>query len=251
METTLNELNKHLTPIELRALNDFLRHLNVLFLGARIDEASKATEDTLIYYFSDVDFSKKSSEVISAMTTIKIIRNLKPEIKRIIFANIINATHHLMFWKKERELIVYLINMNFIGAKEIMMLNCSYILRNLLPYNGCGYKFTSDDFFNYEMRITEDVDFHCHIYINTGHGDRGDFVNIFIDYDTIKLIRPYLISPEGSAQFISNKLDEKNFFLENGDYNFAYKKDGISGDAFRNGVWFCFYDIQFQKIVSH
>ena len=74
------------------------------------------------------------------------------------------------------------------------------------------------------------------------HAD--SFVKIFIDYDTVKHIRPYLYSPEGSINFIANQIDEKNYFKNHGNYTFSYTKKAAFGDAIRNGVWLSFHDIQ-------
>lgn len=243
MATKNKELYSHLTPIELRAINDLLCLLNINFLD--IDPTSDCENGGVNFmnYFSELDFSRMSDS-LPAIEALGAIKKLNPEIKRFVFAKIINATQHMLFWKTERDIVLYLLRLNIIGAKEVMMLNCSYILRDLLPYNGCNYEVICDNFFDFEMKIRNEEDFHCYISLNTGFVDREGFVNIFIDYDTVKCIRSYLYTPEGSVNFISNQLDAKNYFKNHGNYMFSFEKSEPSGDALRNGVWFRFNNIQ-------
>ena len=243
MKRTYNEIINNLSPTELRAINDLLFLINIHFLNIDPTTSSKDYDNGFNRYFSEIDFSRMSKP-LSSIEAVNAIRNLSPDIKRFVFAKIMNATQHLIFWKTEREIILYLLQINFIGAKEVMMLNCSYTLRDLLPYNGCHYEFSSDDFFDFEMKIKNEDNFHCYIYLNTGTEDHGGFVKIFIDYDTVKHIRPYLYSPEGSINFIANQIDEKNYFKNHGNYTFSYTKKAAFGDAIRNGVWLSFHDIQ-------
>ena len=245
MKRIENEIIKQLSPLDLRAIYDLLSHLNRLFLKTDSDPDFEYEGDDFLSYFSEIDFSRMSDSQKS-VEALKAIKNLKPEIKRLIFARIMDATQHLLFWKTEREIALYLLKLNFIGAKEIMMLNCSYVLRDLLPYDGSSYKFICDDFYDFNMTIENEEYFHCYISLNTKFVDQEGFVNIFIDYDTVKCIRSYLYNPEGSVSFISNQLDEKNYFKNHGNYLFSYVKSAPSGDAIRNGVWFRFYNIQFK-----
>lgn len=146
MKLIESEIVKCLTPLDLRAIYDLLCLLNMHFLGIDPTTEPDEDEDNFISYFPEIDFSKMSDS-LSSIETLNAIMNLKPEIKRFIFAKIISATQHILFWKTEREVVLYLFNLNFIEAKEVMMLNCSYVLRDLLPYSGCEYELTSDDFF--------------------------------------------------------------------------------------------------------
>ena len=240
-----NELNKLLSPIELRAISDLL---NGKFTDLMPGIDSEHDEQNFMDSFLEIDFSQMSKP-ISEQEYINTLKKLNPEIKKYLFANIINASQHFMFWPQERKLIIYLLNLNFIGAGEVMMLNCSYVLRDMLSYYGCNsYSFSKDDFFYYEMIIEEKEDYHCYIGLDMGHGNNGDFLNVFVDYETINLILSYTYSPIGSANYILKKLEEKNFFLENGNYKLSYKKEEPSFDAIREGVWFHFENIEFQYI---
>ena len=250
MQKIEHEGNKSFSQLDLRAINDLLYLLNRNFL--HIDTDSNCEDGSLNFmnYFSELDFSRMS-EPLKALESIKAIKNLKPEVKKFIFVRLLNASHEMLFWKTEREIIAYLLNFKFIGAKEMMMLNCSYILRNLLPYNGYKCEFASRGSYDYEMWITNEEDFHCNIYINTGCDSRGDFVNIFIDYHTIlrnmqRHLPPFSFAIEEKLYLISKAIDENNCFNSSKNYFFSYKKDSPSVDEMNHGVWFRFYDIQFQ-----
>lgn len=250
MNNIEHEVIKNLSPLDLRAINDLLYLLNANFLNIRTNSDSEDRSENFRNYFSDVDFSRMS-EPLKSLYAIKAIKNLKPEIKKFIFVRVLNASHEMLFWKTEREIISYFLTLNFIGAKEMMMLNCSYILRNLLPYNGSNCELASRGSFDYEMWITNEKDFHCNIYINTGCDSRGDFVNIFIDYHTIlknmqRHLPPFSYAIDEKLYLISKAIDENNSFKSSKDYFFSYKKESPSVDDMNHGVWFRFYDIQFQ-----
>lgn len=249
MRSIESKIIQNLSPLDLRAINDLLYLLNMHFFNTDIE--SNSDEKNLMSYFPEIDFSRMSAPITS-LEAIQAITNLTSEIKRFIFVKVLNASHEILFWKTERELISYLLNLKFIGAKEMMMLNCSYILRNLLPYNGCKCEFASSNgSFDYEMWITNEEDFHCNIYLNTGCGNRGDFVNIFIDYSTIlramhSQLPPFSYAINDKLYLTSKTIDENNCFQSYKKYFFSYEKDIPSVDDTNLGFWFRFYDIQFQ-----
>lgn len=245
------EVIKNLSPLDLRAINDLLGLLNMHFLKIDTNSDSEVGGENFMNYFSDVDFSRMS-EPSTAIEALNAIRNLNQEIKRFIFVRVLNASHKMtLFWKIKREIISYLLNFKFIGAKEMMMLNCSYILRNLLPDDDCNCELANRGSYDYEMWITNEEDFHCNIYINTGNDGRGGFVNIFIDYGTIlrnmqRHLPPFSYAIEEKLYLISKAIDDNNCFNSYKKYFFSYKKDSPSVDDINHGVWLRFYDIQFQ-----
>ena len=251
MRSIESKIIQNLSPLDLRAINDLLHLLNLHFFNTDIE--SNSDEKNLMSYFPEIDFSRMSGPITS-LEAIKAITNLTSEIKRFIFVKVLNASHEMLFWKTERELISYLLNLKFIGAKEMMMLNCSYILRNLLPYNGCNCELASrGNSYDYEMWITNEEDFHCNIYINTGCGNRGDFVNIFIDYHTILRaihirgqLPPFSSAINDKLYLISKTINENNCFQSYKKHFFSYEEDLPSVDDMNHGVWFKFYNIQFQ-----
>ena len=256
MDQIGNECFKDLSPLDLRAIHDLVELLNVEFLNINPESDYKDEDVNFMNYFQDVDFSRMS-EPLTMLEAFPAIENLGPEIKRLIFVKVLNASQKILFWKTEKEIITYFQSLKFIGAKEMMMLNCSYILRNLLPYNGCNCELASrGNSYDYEMWITNEEDFHCNIYINTGCGNRGDFVNIFIDYHTILRaihIRGQLPSFLNAINAINDKLylisktiNENNCFQSYKKHFFSYEEDLPSVDDMNHGVWFKFYNIQFQ-----
>lgn len=242
METKNIELNKQLSPIELRAIYDlFNRKFTVI---------PKSISEYAINYpfFTEIDFSQMSVPIpeIKSLNTLK---QLNDEIKRNLFIKIIRATQDLL-WSDEQKFLLYLQYFKLIGAREIMMFNCSYILRELLPHINCERKFTNGDFFYYEMRLEEQYEydnFNAYIYISTDSKATGNYLHIFIDDDTINYIfrKAGFFTIEGGLNYISKKLDE-NLFMEYGNYKLSYTKQEPFRDAIRKGFWFPFNDIKIQ-----
>ena len=104
MDQIGNECFKDLSPLDLRAIHDLVELLNVEFLNINPESDCKDEDVNFMNYFQDVDFSRMS-EPLTMLEAFPAIENLGPEIKRLIFVKVLNASQKILFWKTEKEII--------------------------------------------------------------------------------------------------------------------------------------------------